>query len=119
MLPKKPSYIPVCLILLFFLPLSTMADEGMYPLNQVDQNLVKKMEKMGLELSLQEIYNPQGTGLASAVVRLGATASFVSPKGLIITNHHVAYRAVQRISTPEENFIENGFFRRKEGVHSF
>ena len=112
MLPKKPSYGPVCIILLFSLPFSATADEGMYPLNQVDQNLVQKMQKMGLELSLEEIYNPQGTGLASAVVGLGATASFVSPKGLIITNHHVAYRAVQRISTPEENFIENGFLAR-------
>ncbi len=110
--PKNSSYIPICIILLFFLSFSAAAEEGMYPLNQVDQNLVKKMQKMGLELSLEEIYNPQGTGLASAVVRLGATASFVSPKGLIVTNHHVAYRAVQRISTPEENFIENGFLAR-------
>ncbi|NIM89806.1 MAG: S46 family peptidase [Candidatus Aminicenantes bacterium] len=112
MLPKNPTYIPICIILLFFLSFSGAAEEGMYPLNQLDQNLVQKMQKMGLELSLEEIYNPQGTGLASAVVRLGATASFVSPKGLIVTNHHVAYRAVQRISTPEENFIEHGFLAR-------
>jgi len=102
----------VCIILLFSLSFSARADEGMYPLNQLDQNLIEKMKKMGLELTLEEIYNPQGTGIASAVVRLGATASFVSPRGLIVTNHHVAYRAVQRISTPEENYIENGFLAR-------
>jgi len=100
------------MILLLFLSFTAKADEGMYPLNQIDQNLIEKMKKMGLELTLEEIYNPQGTGIASAVVRLGATASFVSPKGLIVTNHHVAYRAVQRISTPEENYIENGFLAR-------
>jgi len=97
---------------LFLLSFSAKADEGMYPLNQIDQDLVKKMNKMGLELTLEEIYNPQGTGVANAVVRLSATASFVSPKGLIVTNHHVAYRAIQRVSTPEENYIENGFLAR-------
>jgi hypothetical protein len=109
---KKLSLGLVCLILLLLISLKVRADEGMYPLNQLDQDLMKKMKKMGCELSLEDIYNPQGTGLASAVVHLGATASFVSPKGLIITNHHVAYRAVQRISTPEENYIENGFLAR-------
>jgi len=43
---------------------------------------------------------------------MGATASFVSPKGLIVTNHHVAFGAVQRISTAEKNYIENGFLAR-------
>ncbi|MCP2519158.1 S46 family peptidase, partial [SCandidatus Aminicenantes bacterium Aminicenantia_JdfR_composite] len=85
---------------------------GMYLLDQIDKNLFMKMKKMGLEVSLDEIYNPERTGLANAVINMGATASFVSPNGLIITNHHVAFGAVQRISTPEKNYIEEGFLAR-------
>ena len=101
-----------CLTLSFSFFLTLRADEGMYLLDQIDQKVMEKMKKMGLELSLDEIYNAQGTGLASAVINMGATASFVSPKGLIVTNHHVAFGAVQRISTPEKNYIENGFLAR-------
>lgn len=101
--------ISLALFFSIFFPPRVRADEGMYLLNEIDKTLMEKMKKMGFELSLEEIYNTQGTGLASAVIRMGATASFVSPKGLIITNHHVAFGAVQRISTPEKNYIENGF----------
>lgn len=105
------TILSVSLALFFsiFLPHQVRADEGMYLLNEIDKTLMEKMKKMGLELSLEEIYNTQGTGLAGAVIKMGATASFVSPRGLIITNHHVAFGAVQRISTPEKNYIENGF----------
>lgn len=89
-----------------------MSDEGMYLLDEIDKSVIEKMKEMGLELSLEDIYNPEGTGLASAVLNMGATASFVSSKGLIVTNHHVAFGAVQRISTPEKNYIENGFLAR-------
>lgn len=113
---KKLSLLLTCLsasLALFFLFFLTLkADEGMYLLDQIDQKVMEKMKKMGLELSLDEIYNAQGTGLASAVINMGATASFVSQKGLIVTNHHVAFGAVQRISTPEKNYIESGFLAR-------
>ncbi|MFQ6084381.1 MAG: S46 family peptidase [Candidatus Aminicenantia bacterium] len=99
-------------VIFFSLFFSLKADEGMFLLDQLDKNLMEKMKKMGLELSAEEIYNPTGSCLAKAVVRMGATGSFVSPKGLIVTNHHVAFGAVQRISTPENNYIENGFLAR-------
>ena len=89
--------------------LPARGDEGMYLLDQIDDSMMGKMKKMGLELSLDEIYNKNGTGIAGAVINTGATASFVSPQGLLLTNHHVAFGAVQRISTPEQNYIENGF----------
>ncbi len=89
-----------------------LADEGMYLLDEIDKSVMEKMKQMGLELSLEELYNPQGTGLANAVLDMRATASFVSPKGLIVTNHHVAFGAVQRISTPEKNYLEKGFLAK-------
>src|SRR5262245_3990365 len=48
--------------------------------------------------------------VTGAVVSLGGcTASFVSPDGLIVTNHHCAYRTIQHNSTPERDLLENGF----------
>jgi len=108
----RKSVILLVIFSIFSLCFLLNADEGMYLLDQIDVNLFMKMRKMGLELSPEEIYNPEGTGLANAVINMGATASFVSPNGLIITNHHVAFGAVQRISTPEKNYIEEGFLAR-------
>jgi hypothetical protein len=112
MIQKKISVLFISLILFSSLLLTVRADEGMFLLNKIDQSLMEKMKKMGLELSLDEIYNSKGTGVWNAVLNLGATASFVSPKGLIVTNHHVAFGAVQRISTAQKNYIETGFLAR-------
>lgn len=109
---KKLLLLLALIILLMPFFMTIQADEGMYLLDRVDQKTTEKMKSMGLELPWQEIYNPQGTGLASAVLNMGATASFVSAKGLIVTNHHVAFGAVQRISTAEKNYIETGFLAK-------
>lgn len=106
------SLILIFSFLFFSFFLHSAADEGMYLLDEIDKGVMEKMKKLGLELPLEEIYNSEGTGLASAVVNMGATASFVSPKGLMVTNHHVAFGAVQRISTPDENYIKKGFLAR-------
>lgn len=82
-------------------------DEGMYPLSDIRKlNLNEK----GLKISVDELYNPDGASLVDALVRLGGcTGSFVSPEGLIITNHHCVFGSVQRASTIENNYLENGF----------
>ena len=57
-----------------------------------------------------EVYNPNGTSIIDALVKVGGcTGSFVSPDGLILTNHHCAFGAINRASTPEYNYLENGF----------
>ncbi len=85
----------------------TFADEGMFPLNELNHINYKKLKKMGLNLSYNRIRND----ISKAVVSLGGgTGSFVSKDGLIITNHHVAYRAIQYNSTPKHNYIKNGFY---------
>ena len=86
------------------------AAEGMWPLIELSKLPFDTLKTLGLALSPEEIYNPQGTGIASAVVQMGATGSFVSPQGLIITNHHVAFGAVQKQSTPERNYLRDGFY---------
>jgi hypothetical protein len=95
------------MFLAFFLALSSFAQEGMWLLTQLDQ---LDLEKKGLKIKASEIYSPGKPSLYQAVVQLGGgTASFVSPEGLLLTNHHVAYTALQRASQADQNFIRDGF----------
>lgn len=86
---------------------SAIPDEGMFPLSELGKAGLKKA---GLKISEKDIYNPGQIGLVDALVQVsGCSGSFVSPNGLIITNHHCAFSAVQLASTPEHNYLENGF----------
>lgn len=86
---------------------ATVPDEGMYPLSDLDR---AGLRQAGLEIDLKAIYNPGEVGLVDALVRVGGcTGSFVSENGLIITNHHCAYSAVQLASTPEQDYLTHGF----------
>jgi hypothetical protein len=87
-------------------------EEGMWPPHELSDEIMRSMHAKGLELGRDEIYNSAGTGIANAIVGLGATGSFVSGEGLILTNHHVAFGAVQRMSSPGKNYIEEGFLAR-------
>ena len=89
------------------------AEEGMIPLSELSKlNLKAK----GFELSAEDIFNPQTASLSDAIVKLGGcTGSFVSPEGLILTNHHCAFGAVQRASTPEHDYLNDGFLAKDRG----
>jgi hypothetical protein len=85
-------------------------DEGMWLLNNLP---IHEMKAKGLQLSAEEIYSSTGPSLKDAVVLLGGgTGSFVSPEGLIITNHHVAYGAIQALSTVEHDYLNDGFLAK-------
>jgi hypothetical protein len=85
----------------------SFADEGMWPITEIDRI---DLPSKGLSIPIQKIYNPEDISLMQAIVRLsGCTASFVSPDGLIITNHHCAFGAVQRASTQENDYLTDGF----------
>lgn len=83
------------------------SDEGMWLPHQIqDLNL----QELGLELEPGELLKEDGSGLMNAIVRLnGATGEFVSPQGLILTNHHVAYGAIRRASDAQHDYLKNGF----------
>ncbi len=83
------------------------SDEGMYPISEIARlNLGQK----GLQLTALELFNPNETCLIDGICRVnGCTGSFVSPEGLIITNHHCAYRAIQSASSTENDYLKNGF----------
>ncbi|MGN1219344.1 MAG: S46 family peptidase [Candidatus Cryptobacteroides sp.] len=94
--------------------LKMSADEGMWMIHMIDSALEKKMQERGLALSAKEIYNADapGASLSDAVVSMefGCTGSFISDKGLVITNHHCAYSDIHALSTPEHNYLEEGFW---------
>ncbi len=95
--------------LVFIFP--AMAEEGMWLLTQLKQ---LELEKKGLEISVEDIYHPEKASLTDAIVWLGGcTASFVSPEGLVLTNHHCAHGALQRASSEGKDYIKNGFLAKK------
>lgn len=108
---KKITFIAIAALMGGY---SAMADEGMWMIHAIDSALEKKMQERGLELSAGEIYNADapGASIADAVVSLefGCTGSIISDNGLMITNHHCAYGDVHRLSSPEHNYLEDGFW---------
>ncbi|MBD3178256.1 MAG: hypothetical protein GF417_00910 [Candidatus Latescibacteria bacterium] len=99
------------MMIAFLVSGNAFSEEGMWQLDRLDGDLLKEMQNLGLKLSGDQIYEPGGKGIAYAIVDLGGgTGSFVSDKGLILTNHHVAFTALQRTSSVESNFIEEGFY---------
>ncbi len=83
------------------------ADEGMFPMSELGKIDLKSR---GIELTAEQLFNPKGLSLVDGVCRVnGCTGSFVSPRGLIITNHHCAYDAIQKASSPTRDLLANGF----------
>lgn len=67
------------------------------------------LKKLGLEIDAQDLSDPMAYPLAAVVSLGGCSASFVSPKGLVITNHHCVTGALQYNSTPEKNLLKDGY----------
>lgn len=90
---------------------AAFADEGMWMVNAISRALVQNMQKEGCKLDAKDIYDAGNVALSDAIVSLdfGCTGSMISEKGLLITNHHCAYADVHALSTPEHNYLEDGF----------
>ncbi len=84
------------------------ADEGMWMPHQMKE---LNLKSQGLKMDPGHLYKENDTGIMTAVVRIGrgGSGAFVSSKGLILTNHHVAFGVIQRASDKEHDYITNGF----------
>ena len=101
--------------LMAIISLAAMADEGMWVLHKIDPRTHQAMQQLGLTLSSQELYDTQsGTSLKDAVVDFGDFCSgvVVSRDGLVFTNHHCGFGAIQALSTTEDDILANGFVAR-------
>ncbi|MNR97887.1 Peptidase S46 [compost metagenome] len=90
------------------------ADEGMWFLMFIERLNHRDMEKMGLQLTAEEIYSINHHSLKDAIVQFngGCTAEIVSKEGLVLTNHHCGYNAIAELSTEEQNYLKNGFWAK-------
>jgi len=101
------------LVLVALVATTAIADEGMWQLNKLDQAPYEAWSRAGLALDPAGLYAPGTGALSDAIVQLGGgTASFVSRDGLIVTNHHVAFGALQRQSEVGADLMVEGFLAR-------
>jgi len=104
------SFILFIFISFILIQSNGIADDGMWMPHQMK---MLNLEKQGLKMDPDDFFREDGTGLMSACVDLGGgSASFVSDKGLLFTNHHVAFGALQRASDPEHNYLQDGFLAK-------
>jgi hypothetical protein len=99
------------LLLLFLFALPVFADEGMWMPQQMPR-LAGALQKLGIRIDPARLSDLTGDPMGAVVQIPGCTASFVSPDGLIVTNHHCAFGSVQHNSTPQRDLIANGFLAR-------
>ncbi|HRH36059.1 MAG TPA: S46 family peptidase, partial [Catalimonadaceae bacterium] len=96
--------------------LTSRADEGMWlPIHLARLNY-GDMQKAGLKLTPEQLYNINGSSLKDAIVSFGGfcTGEIISPEGLILTNHHCGYGSIQSHSSVEKNYLRDGFWAYKK-----
>ena len=110
---KKLKVLALALICAAFSPVK--ADEGMWLLQLMkEQNLADRMKAQGLKMDIADIYNPNSVTLKDAVgiFGRGCTGEIISPDGLILTNHHCGYDAIQQHSSVEHDYLTDGFWAK-------
>ena len=89
-----------------------MADEGMWMLTDLRKQNEVAMQELGMLISANEIYNPEGIAIKDAVVHFGGgcTGEVISAEGLVLTNHHCGYSYIQQHSSVEHDYLTDGFW---------
>lgn len=107
---KKITLILIGAILFSMAPLR--ADEGMWLLPLIEKLNNKKLAELGFKISAKDIYDINKSSLKDAIVSFGGgcTAEMISGEGLLLTNHHCGYGVIQRLSTVENDYLQNGFW---------
>jgi len=119
---KKQIKLKLLLTFLLLVPYFNYAgkypvpDEGMWLPMFIDRLNYVDMQKAGLKLTPQEIYSINNSSIKDAIVSLGffCTAEVVSPEGLIFTNHHCGYDAIQKLSSIEHDYLKDGYWAKSK-----
>ncbi len=107
----KKLIIGIFALMLLFQP-AAKADEGMWLPLLIERLNYTDMQKMGLQLTPEEIYSVNNSSLKDAIVQFGngCTGEMISSQGLILTNHHCGFGRIQAHSTPENDYLMDGFW---------
>ena len=101
------------LLFISLVPVSVLADEGMFLPDTLNQLPLKKLQQRGLKIPITDIYNTSGPSIKDAVVIVdGGTGEFLSPEGLMLTNHHVAFDALVAASDSTKDYSTNGYLAK-------
>ena len=97
---------------LFLMPASLRADEGMWLLPLLEKMNADALKNLGSRLTPEQIYSVNNSSIKDAVVQFGGgcTGEIISGSGLLVTNHHCGYGSIQALSTPEHNYLEDGYW---------
>jgi hypothetical protein len=100
------------LVLSISISCSAFAREGMWLPQLLAQLNYPEMQRMGLQISAEDIYSLNQSSLKDAIVHFngGCTGELISRKGLLLTNHHCGYSMIQSHSTLEKNYLKDGFW---------
>ena len=92
---------------------TAIADEGMWLPNLIKER-IKDMRQKGFKLKTDDIYSENKASLKDAVVQFGGgcTGEFVSPEGLLLTNHHCGYSSIQKLSSVEHDYLTYGYWAK-------
>ena len=109
---KKIYYLVIVFSVLFQVILTAQEGEGGMWMPNTLKQVEKDMQQMGLKISADDIWNNNKPGIKDAIVQLGngCTAEIMSNKALVFTNHHCGYDAIQKLSTIENNYLDNGYW---------
>ena len=110
----KKIYTLVLGLAAVFSSLFAKADEGMWIPALLTDNYAE-MQRLGLKMTPEQIYSINNNSMKDAIVRLGSgfcTGEIISNQGLILTNHHCGYSAIQKLSTTTANHLKNGFWAK-------
>ena len=97
---------------LLLLPASLRADEGMWLLPLLEKMNAGAMQNLGCRLTPEQIYSVNNSSIKDAIVQFGGgcTGEIISGRGLLVTNHHCGYGAIQGLSSTEHNYLEDGYW---------
>ena len=100
------------LLALASITFTAMADEGMWLLPYIKKMNSKDLKEHGCKLKAEDIYSAEKSSLKDAIVVFGGgcTGEIVSPNGLLFTNHHCGYDAIQKLSSVEHDYLADGFW---------
>ena len=99
------------LLSIFLLSIAVYADEGMWILKELNQQSAARMQELGFKFPMDSIYSEENPSLKDAVIIFGrgCTGVAVSKDGLIFTNQHCGYDAIQQHSSVEQDYLKDGF----------